>query len=151
MELRYKKVLGAIIFSLSLLSITTNLQAQTVLEVLKTNDQTSAFAEAIEKTGLTDRLSQDGPYTLFVPANKAFNKLSVDEQNNSSLLLNHIITGKATKRSLKHISNMTCLSGITIEVVEMNNNSLSVQNYPLISSNIRADNGIIHIIGGVIQ
>jgi uncharacterized surface protein with fasciclin (FAS1) repeats len=150
MEIRYNKLLGAVFMSLFLLNV-NNVQAQTVLEVLKNNGQTSAFAAAIEKAGLTDRLSQDGPYTLFVPENNVFNQLSSNDKGDSNLLLNHVITGKATKRSLKHISNMTCLSGITIEVVEMNNNSVSVQDYPLIRSNIRADNGIIHIIGGVIQ
>lgn len=150
MEIRYKKLLGAVFICSFLLNV-SNLQAQTVLEVLKSNGQTSAFAAAIDKAGLADRLSQDGPYTLFVPSNKAFNQLTPNDKSDSNLLLNHVITGKATKRSLKHISNMTCLSGITIEVVEMNNNSISVQDYPLIKSNIRAENGIVHIIGGVIR
>lgn len=152
MEFRYKKILGTFFICLFLSNLNIGeTYAQTVLEVLKNNAQTSAFSAALDNTGLTERLSQDGPYTLFVPANKAFNKLSADEKSDSNLLLNHIITGTATERSLKHISNMTCLSGITIEVVEMDDNSISVQDYPLIKSNIRADNGIVHIIGGVIK
>lgn len=152
MKLRYKKSLGFLFVCLILSNTNIDtIQAQSVLDVLKNNSQTSAFAAAIDEAGLAERLSQDGPYTLFVPSNKAFDNLTSDEKNNSNLLLNHIITGTATERSLKHISNMTCLSGITIEVVEMDNNSISVQDYPLIKSNIRADNGIVHIIGGVIK
>lgn len=152
MKFCYRKILGAVFLCLLLSHINIGtIQAQSVLEVLESNGQTSAFAKAIDDAGLTERLSQDGPYTLFVPANKTFNNLTADEKTDSNLLLNHIITGTATERSLKHISNMTCLSGITIEVVEMDNNSISVQDYPLIKSNIRADNGIIHIIGGVIK
>ena len=126
-------------------------KAQSVLEVLKQDSRTSAFASAVEQAGIDSRLSNDGPYTLFVPSNKAFNKLSKNERSSSELLLNHIITGTATKRSLQYMSKITGLSGITIEIVKINNNSLEIQNYSLVESNIRADNGVIHIINGVIQ
>ena len=150
MKSPYRKVFGLIFIVTFLFGFGTS-KAQSVLDILKQNSQTSAFASAVERAGIDSRLSSDGPYTLFVPSNKAFNKLSKSERTNSELLLNHIITGTATKRSLQYMSKITGLSGITIEIVKVDNNSLEVQNYPLVENNIRADNGVIHIINGVIQ
>ncbi|HLR33178.1 MAG TPA: fasciclin domain-containing protein [Fodinibius sp.] len=125
--------------------------AQTVLEALKNNGRTTEFAAAIERAGLENRFdTRSGSYTVFAPSNTAFNKMNSNEKNNSRLLLNHIITGTATKRSLQYMSKMTCLSGLTVEVSQ-DDNTLSVQDYPLLESNIQADNGVIHVIDGVIQ
>lgn len=151
MKKRYRIYLGAITL-IFLMGCYTTAEAQTILEILKSNGQTSQFAAAIERAGLSDRFNKtDGSFTVFAPSNGAFNSISASEKSNSQLILNHIITGTATKRSLQYMSQMTCLSGLTVEVAQMNNNSLSIQNYPLIESNIRADNGVVHIIDGVIQ
>lgn len=150
MKKRYIKILGAIGLYLFLGSFTF-VQAQTVLEVLQSNGQTSEYAAAIGRAGLSDRLEKDGSFTVFAPSNSAFNKITETQKSNSDLLLNHVITGTATKRSLQHMSQITCLSGITVEVAQMNDNSLSIQNYALVESNIEADNGVVHIIDGVIE
>lgn len=151
MEIKYRNLLGAILLFLFLGNITC-VQAQTVLETLKNNRQTSQFAAAIERTGLNDRFNQkNASFTVFAPSNSAFNRLSASEKNSSQVLLNHVITGTATKRSLQYMSNITCLSGLTVEVAQMDDNSLEIQDYSIIQSNIRADNGVIHVIDGVIQ
>lgn len=151
MEIKYRNLLGAILLFLFLGNITF-VQAQTVLETLKNNRQTSQFAAAIERAGLNDRFNQkNASFTVFAPSNSAFNRLSASEKNSSQVLLNHVITGTATKRSLQYMSNITCLSGLTVEVAQMDDNSLEIQDYSIIQSNIRADNGVIHVIDGVIQ
>src|SRR5699024_1278288 len=147
---RHKKIVSAVCVVL-FVSGALNAKAQTVLDVINDDPRISDFATAIKETGLESQLSSGGPYTVFVPSNKAFRKLSGNERSNKELLRNHIITGSASKRSLKYMNNITSLSGITIEVVKSNNNSLTVQSYPLVESNIRADNGVVHIIGGVIK
>ncbi len=145
------KIFGFIVLGILLIGI-QNVFAQSVFETLKSNGQTSEFAAALEDAGLDDRLSgTSGSFTVFAPSNSAFAKVDDKLKTDSNFLLNHIITGSATKRSLQHMSQVTCLSGITIEIVKMDNGSLSVQNYPLEQSNIRAGNGVIHIINGVIQ
>ncbi|SMO68989.1 fasciclin domain-containing protein [Fodinibius sediminis] len=147
----YRKCVSALLLLLAM-GFFSAAHGQSVLEVLKSNGQTSDFAAAIERAGLDDRLDRNkGSFTVFAPSNSAFNRISASEQNNSQLLLNHIITGKATKRSLQYMSKITCLSGLTVEVAQLNNSGLSIENYPLMESNIQADNGVIHVIDGVIQ
>lgn len=128
----------------------TTVQAQSVMQKLKEHQETSNFAQALEKADISDRLNGDGPFTLFAPSNNAFGRLSVSQQANSNLLLNHIFTGMATERSLRAMSDITCLSGQTISVATRQNR-LSVNNHAVVVSNIRAKNGVIHIIDGVIQ
>lgn len=124
---------------------------QTVVQQLKSNSQTAHFAKALEDANLHQKLKQSGPFTLLVPSNEAFKKLSESQKMNSNLLLNHIFTGMATKRSLKAMSKVTCLSGRTITIDSINEQELSIDSYKVLTFNIRADNGVIHIIDGVIK
>lgn len=128
----------------------TEVHGQNVVEKLKNHENTSHFAQALEDANLGDRLTQDGPFTLFAPSNRYFDELSNGQKSDSNLLLNHIFMGMATKRSLKVMSDITCLSGRTITVHE-NGGKLSVDSFVIVNSNIKADNGIIHIIDGVIK
>lgn len=122
---------------------------QTVMKKLKANNNTAHFADALEQANLDKRLQKSGPFTLFVPTNSAFNSLSFGQKSSSNLLLNHIITGMATERNLRLMSDVTCLSGQTINIEY--NGKLTVNSYLLVNSNIKADNGVIHIIDGVIK
>ncbi|TYP95229.1 Uncaracterized surface protein containing fasciclin (FAS1) repeats [Fodinibius salinus] len=125
--------------------------AQTVVEKMKSQKQLSHFVQAVEGTELDERLNKKGPFTLFAPSNKAFDALSGSEQYRSQLLLNHVFTGMATERSLKAMDNVTFLSGKTVSIAEQKNEQLSVGSYTLVKTNIMADNGVIHIISGVLQ
>lgn len=125
------------------------LHAQTVMDKLKSNSQTTEFAEALENANIDNRLNQSGPFTLFAPSNSVFNSLSTREKGNNNLLLNHIFMGMATERSLKAMSEVTCLSGRNLTIV--NGPELSIDNARIVTSNIKATNGVIHIIDGVIQ
>lgn len=130
-------------------AVIPSMQAQSVMQKLKSGPQTDRFAEALDKTDLGAKLERSGPYTLFVPYNKAFSRLATGQKADRDLLLNHIFTGMATVRSLKAMSEVTCLSGRTIKIES--GQQLTVDSYRILQSNIRADNGVIHIIEGVIR
>jgi uncharacterized surface protein with fasciclin (FAS1) repeats len=137
--------------TLFLLVVFSNVQAQSILEKLTSNSQTSQFAQALKDAGIHERLNESGPFTVFAPTNTAFDELSVGQKSDSNLLLNHILTGMATERNLRAMSDITCLSGRTITIQNKNGNNLSVESNRIISSNIKASNGVIHIIDGVID
>ncbi|MGM0545131.1 MAG: fasciclin domain-containing protein [Bacteroidota bacterium] len=149
MQTRKKAI--RISFLLCLVLSFSNMQAQTVIEKLKSNSQTTEFADALENSEVADRLNESGPFTLFAPSNSAFANLSSGQQSDSNLLLNHILTGMATERSLRAMSDITSLSGKKITLQNQNGDNLSVANNQISTSNIRADNGIIHIIDGIIE
>ena len=136
---------------ISLLLLVEVGSAQNVISKLKSNSQTSHFGRALEQANLQERLNQSGPFTLFAPSNAVFDKLSSGQKSDRQLLLNHIFTGMATERSLKAMSEVTCLSGQTLSIVVDNSQRLKVNDVLIVRSNIRADNGVIHIIEGVIK
>ncbi len=150
MRTNAKKVISLFILLSFIWSVET-INGQTVIEQLKNNSETVQFGEALEKTNIDERLNKAGPFTLLAPSNKSFAKLQSAQKNNSNLLLNHVFTGLATKRSLMAMSEVTCLSGRTITLRNTKDQELSVDSYRIIAFNIKADNGVIHIIDGVIK
>jgi uncharacterized surface protein with fasciclin (FAS1) repeats len=65
-------------------------------------------------------------------------------------LLNHIMTGLATERSIKVMSKATSLGGLTLHI-EVNGDQIIINNARLITTNIRAGNGVIHVVDRVLR
>ncbi|MDZ7660216.1 fasciclin domain-containing protein [Fodinibius sp.] len=145
-----KKILGLSLV-LSFLITFPEVQAQSILDKLRSNNQTTQFAQALKNAGINERLNQSGPFTVFAPTNAAFDELSMGQKSDSNLLLNHILTGMATERSLRAMSDITCLSGQTISIQNKSGNNLAIESNKISVSNIKASNGVIHIIEGVID
>lgn len=149
--MKFSNKIFGLALGLSLLLAFSNVEAQSILDKLKSNSQTTQFAQALEDAGINERLSQSGPFTVFAPTNAAFDELSMGQKSDANLLLNHILTGMATERSLRAMSDITCLSGQTISVQNQSGNNLTIEGNRISTSNIKASNGVIHIIEGVIE
>jgi uncharacterized surface protein with fasciclin (FAS1) repeats len=73
----------------------------TVAELISTNPKFSTLYTAVQAAGLTDILTQPGPYTIFAPTNTAFDKVPAEQLNAllddkeklRSVLMRHVITG----------------------------------------------------------
>lgn len=146
-QINFIRLISIVVF----LSLLTTAEAQTVMQQLKSNEQTSYFAKALEDADLQERLNSEGPFTLFAPSNKMFSEFSAGQKVDRNLLLNHIFMGMATKRSLKAMSEVTCLSGKNITIASDKNQEVSINSFKVLTPNIRANNGVIHIIDGVIK
>lgn len=46
-----------------------------LMAVLEANEEFGAFLRMVEAANLTDELAEEGPYTLFVPTNEAFQSI----------------------------------------------------------------------------
>lgn len=123
--------------------------AQDVMSVMKSNSRISNFVEALEKAQLNDRLNGNGPYTVFAPSNEVFNNQNISNQERTRAhLLNYIMTGMATERNLKAMSNITTLGGKVLVLNKSGSGDITIDNSQILSGNIRASNGVIHIIDG---
>lgn len=125
--------------------------AQSLLNVLENNDDTQTFALAVKKCGLEQKLDQDGPFTLLVPADERLERIleTYDESRLRNLVMNHIMTGMATKNSIQKMTKITTLGGLSL-LVKVEEHSITLNNSTLITSNIKARNGVIHIIDRVL-
>lgn len=149
---------GALIFILTLIPLL--LSAQNVFDVLSEEDQASTFVEAIQKAGLESRFSSDGPYTIFAPTNSALEGMKdrIDRANSSwarRFVMNHVLTGMATKRQIIAMSKAPTMGGLVLTISVDNNNNVMINETTngvmIIESNIRAQNGVIHLINGTLE
>ncbi len=147
----FNKILSGQIITLTLCSCLLGfgeIFAQDIISTMKEENRISNFVEALEDAQLTEKLNGNGPYTIFAPSNNTFNS-NVSNQNRSrSYLLNYIMTGLATERNLKAMSNITTLGGMVLNLRKTNSGEIRIEDREITSSNIRASNGVIHIIDG---
>lgn len=148
-------------------STTTNTTNEfSVLEFIKNENDFSLFYEALSRTGFKDDIGGDGPYTIFVPDNQAFQNF-LDANNWDSLDdISPSVLGLVVQF---HISNSEVMIGdLTIGTfvpILFNNKELFINldntDAPFVvlgltQANITASdnmqtNGVVHRIDGVLS
>ena len=119
-----------------------------VIAVAKQSGEFATLLTAIEAGGLTGLLEGEGPYTLLAPTDAAFKKLPEgalqellgDKDRLVSVLKYHVVPGHVTAREVLQSSELKSASG----------QQLSTADLSVIRADIRARNGIIHVIDKVL-
>lgn len=133
-----------------------------IVEIAASNPDFSTLVAAVVKTDLVDAL--DGPkrVTVFAPTNAAFDALAVElgfadgmalvngltAEQLTPILLYHVTNGNRSVNSLFPPKNVRMLNGDRAQT-SIENHVRMIDGQPIIASNIRASNGFIHVIGGV--
>ncbi|HKL38224.1 MAG TPA: fasciclin domain-containing protein [Bacteroidales bacterium] len=135
-----------------------------IVETAMADEQFSILVDALSKADLVGALEGDGPFTVFVPTNQAFQNLlsdlgasslddvSVDQL--ASILLYHVVSGKVMSGDLS-TGYVSTLSGgpndtyvsLLAEVdggVTLNGSST------VTAADVEATNGVIHVIDEVL-
>ena len=141
---------------------TTTDPALNVVELAERETQLTTLADAIDQADLEDALSDDGtPITVFAPNNSAFaDYLAANPDVNSlddipddvlaDVLRYHVVPGINLASDLTAGSLNTLLAGQTIAVTEDNGVVLNGTTR-VVRADIRASNGVIHIVDGVLR
>lgn len=111
---------------------------------------------AVKAAGLVETLKSPGPFTVFAPTDEAFAKLPPGTiqtlvQNIPQLtriLTFHVVSGKLTKADLEKVDAVTSIEGSPIRIDT--SDGFEVKNATVVSADIEADNGVIHVIDNVI-
>lgn len=114
---------------------------------------------AAEAAGLVDTLKGEGPFTVFAPTDEAFAALpegtveSLLEPENqeqlANILLYHVVPGKVLSTDLTdEMEAPTALEGQTL-TVDLDN-GVAIEGATVVSADIEASNGVIHVIDTVI-
>jgi uncharacterized surface protein with fasciclin (FAS1) repeats len=111
---------------------------------------------AVQAANLVDVLKSPGPFTVFAPTDDAFAKLPPGTittlvQNIPQLariLKFHVVAGSWKTSDLVNITELTSVEGSPIKISLTN--GFEVKNATVVSADIEADNGIIHVIDNVI-
>ena len=138
----------------------------TVVDVIVNSADHDTLEAAVVAAGLVETLSGTGPFTVFAPTDDAFAKLPAgtlesllkDKEKLAGLLKDHVIAGKVMAAEVK-AGHAKTLQGnvLTFSVLEGKgcmapvSACVKVNNATIISTDVLADNGVIHVIDAVIS
>lgn len=131
-------------------------------DIVDTAVQAGSFntlVAALKAAGLVDALKGDGPFTVFAPTDDAFAALpagtvdSLLKPENKDDLVNiltyHVLSGKVMSSDIAGKSlEVEMLNGSMAKVNAMS--GVMVDNANVVTADIEAKNGVIHVIDAVI-
>ena len=115
---------------------------------------------AVQAAGLVDTLKGDGPFTVFAPTDDAFAKLpagTVEDllkpENKDKLvaiLTYHVVPGKVMSGDIA--GKEMAVASVQGDTIDVNATSgVMVDDASVVTADIEADNGVIHVINSVIM
>lgn len=127
-----------------------------IVDIAVGSEDFSTLVAAVQAADLVDTLKSPGPFTVFAPINAAFAQLPEGTiptllQNIpqlSRILTFHVVPGKLTQADLQAMDSVISVEGspISINVSE----TFEVKNATVITADIEADNGVIHVLDRVL-
>lgn len=157
----------AIMLLLALLAVTPALaqqstpmpkaEGQTIAALAAADDNLSMLASALEAADLTTTLDGEGEFTVFAPVNPAFDALPEGALDNlladppalNNVLKYHVMDGTYTIEELLELGGFPTLSGIPVTITQVDG-TYYINNAAVLTADIPAANGIIHMIDSVL-
>jgi uncharacterized surface protein with fasciclin (FAS1) repeats len=118
----------------------------------------TVLASLLTEAGLIDTLKGPGPFTVFAPNDAAFakipaadlNALKADQAKLRKVLLYHVLSSKVTAAEVPENADVATAATDTVKVMKANG-SVMVNDSKVISADIMASNGVIHVIDTVLM
>jgi uncharacterized surface protein with fasciclin (FAS1) repeats len=114
---------------------------------------------AVQAAGLVETLKGEGPFTVFAPTDEAFAALPAgtvedllkpeNKDKLAAILTYHVVPGKVMSTDLTN--GMKAATAQGGEVTIMTEGGVMVDNANVVSADIEASNGVIHVIDAVIM
>ena len=127
--------------------------AMTLVDILASTPGLEKFAEAVEGADLTEKLQSDGPFTVFVAVNIAFDNLppgALDDPDVlQDIMLLHIVAEEITIESLIEQQDVTTLLGDELTTL-LATEGATVGGANVLAVDIKASNGLIHVLDTLI-
>ena len=132
-----------------------------VIETAVAAGQFKTLAAALEAAELIDALKGNGPFTVFAPTDEAFAKLPAgtvetllkpeNKEKLKAVLLYHVVPGNVTAAQVTKLNGQSVktLQGSSIKV--KTSHGVRVDNAKVIQTDIKASNGVIHVIDTVLM
>ena len=119
----------------------------------------STLAAALDAAGLVDALKGDGPFTVFAPTDEAFAKLPSgtveslllpeNREQLTAILTYHVIPARVSASRVSRLSSAETLAGQLVDV-SVENGGIRIDNANVVTADVRASNGVIHVIDEVL-
>ena len=130
-------------------------QAKDIVDTAVGAGNFKTLATALQAAGLIDTLKGKGPFTVFAPTDAAFAKipkadldaLLADKAKLTAVLTYHVVAGKVMAKDVK-AGKVKTVQGSELTVATAG--GVMVDNAKVTSTDIVADNGVIHVIDTVV-
>lgn len=127
-----------------------------IVETAQATDNLSVLAGAIADADLVGTLESDGPFTVFAPTDAAFNALpegtlaNLSPQELAQILTFHVVQGEVLSAQLNATQDVETVQGEEL-LVTRQEGTVTVNGSSIVSSaDIRASNGVIHVVDEVL-
>ncbi len=116
----------------------------------------STLVTAVEAAGLVDTLKGDGPFTVFAPTDEAFaalpegtlDSLLADPEALAAVLTYHVVPGEVMSGDLSNDMAAATVNGADVTI--MTEGGVMVNDANVVTADVAASNGVIHVIDKVI-
>ena len=133
--------------------------SKNIVSIAAGNPSFSTLVTALKAADLVSALQGDGPFTVFAPTNEAFSKVPKETLNNllkpenkkqlQAVLTYHVVSGRVDAATAMTLSEAATLQGEKIDI-SLNGKSVMINKAQVITADIGASNGIIHVLDTVI-
>jgi uncharacterized surface protein with fasciclin (FAS1) repeats len=115
------------------------------------------LATALTEAGLIETLKSKGPFTVFAPTDEAFAKLPKgtlegllkDKEALKKILLYHVVSGNVMSTDVVKLTEVKTVEGFKVKITVKDGNVM-INDAKIIKADIKASNGVIHVIDTVI-
>ena len=155
-----KKILALVCGAAVGLASTVSFAAdKNIVETAVEAGKFKTLAAALGAAGLIDVLKGDGPFTVFAPTDEAFAKLPkgtvetlLKPENKAKLaaiLTYHVVSGAVSAADVSKLTSATTVNGQRVDVTAKGG-KVTIDGATVTTADVKASNGIIHIIDSVI-
>ncbi len=152
-----KRIVSAFLAAGSLFAVSTA-NAADIVDTAVANGSFKTLVAAVEAAGLVETLKGPGPFTVFAPTDAAFAALPAgtvedllkpeNKEKLAAVLTYHVVPGKVMSTDLTDGMKAKTVQGseVTIDL----DGGAKVNDATVVTADVAADNGVIHVIDKVI-
>ena len=150
-------------YAILVILITTIFPSITFANVIDKLNETGKFMklnETLTKSGLSENLKGEGPFTVFAPLDDAFAAISAQtyygllREENKDKLVNilgrHVFSKKITSSEINNEIKLKALNGEEVTIKKVNG-IVYINEAEVVTADVEVSNGIIHFINRVLQ
>lgn len=133
---------------------------KTIVAVAQEAGDFTTLVKALKAAELVETLQGDGPFTVFAPTDEAFKALPSGALDNllqpenkdklKTVLLHHVVSGKVMAADVVKLDEAETVAGQSIDIKTEGDTVMLNGTIKVIKTDIPADNGVIHVIDGVL-
>jgi uncharacterized surface protein with fasciclin (FAS1) repeats len=136
---------------------TKKAETKNIVETAVAAGSFKTLATALQAAGLVETLSGKGPFTVFAPTDEAFAKLPAgtveallkDKQKLTAILTYHVVAGNVPSSEVVKLTSAKTVNGQDVKIKVMDG-KVMVNNAHVVKADVKASNGVIHVIDTVI-